>query len=99
MCFDLFFLNTSSHLCFWFFAVRSEVSRLEQVVEDLKSQLRGHDSIPTRDGGLSGGDFRLPESVRSNLQTTIDRLTKYVSLCLCLCVCEEVCGRVMGLTA
>ena len=61
------------------FAPRSEVSRLEQVVEDLKSQLRVHDSIPTHDGGLGGGDFVFSASVQNTLQAAIDKLTKYLA--------------------
>ena len=90
------------------FAPRSEVSRLEQVVEDLKSQLRVHDSIPTHDGGLGGGDFVFSASVQNTLQAAIDKLTKYLApaffvtlrsnravilMIVCVCVCVCVCVR------
>ncbi|KAK7104432.1 serologically defined colon cancer antigen 8 homolog [Littorina saxatilis] len=67
---------------------KSEVNRLEQVVEDLKSQLRIHESVPTHDDGL--GDFGLSATARSSLQTTIDRLTRER---------DEMCERVAALTA
>ena len=83
------------------------MSRLEQVVEDLKSQLRVHDSIPTHDGGLGGGDFVFSASVQNTLQAAIDKLTKYLApaffvtlrsnravilMIVCVCVvCACVC--------
>ncbi|KAJ8308035.1 hypothetical protein KUTeg_012909 [Tegillarca granosa] len=51
---------------------RSEVVKYEQLVEDLRSQLRMQDTIPTREDGL--GIF-MGDSNRSYLQQTIDRLT------------------------
>ena len=71
--------SISLYLVSLIFAPRSEVSRLEQVVEDLKSQLRVHDSIPTHDGGLGGGDFVFSASVQNTLQAAIDKLTKYLA--------------------
>ncbi|XP_025104579.1 serologically defined colon cancer antigen 8 homolog [Pomacea canaliculata] len=53
---------------------KSEVNRLEQVVEDLKSQLRMQDTIPTHDLGL--GDTPLYASAQPTLQTAIDRISK-----------------------
>ena len=68
---------------------RSEVSRLEQVVEDLKSQLRMHDSIPTHDDGFPGGNLAFSATAQSHLQNTIDKLTKFVFfICLCF-VCNS----------
>jgi hypothetical protein len=65
--------------------VRSEVNRLEQVVEDLKSQLRMQDTIPTHDSGLVTGEtMAFTASSRATFQTTIDKLTKYVQ-CLLIC--------------
>lgn len=34
------------------FINRSEIQKYEQMIEDYKSQLRVHDSIPTRDHGF-----------------------------------------------
>nr|KAG5691631.1 hypothetical protein BaRGS_023802 [Batillaria attramentaria] len=69
---------------------KSEVSRLEQIVEDLKSQLRVQDSIPTRDEGFAGqGDVLFSGTARSGLQATVDRLTKER---------DDLCERVAGLT-
>ena len=74
-----FGLSSKVQVCLFCFTCvfRSEVTRLEQVVEDLKSQLRMHDSIPTHDGGLSGGDIVFSASVQNTLQAAIDKLTKY----------------------
>ncbi|KAL8589849.1 hypothetical protein ACOMHN_020852 [Nucella lapillus] len=71
---------------------KSEVSRLEQTVEDLKSQLRMQDSVPTHDDGLTGGagDFVFSASARTSLQNAIDRISRER---------DEMCERVAGLTA
>ncbi|XP_062614586.1 serologically defined colon cancer antigen 8 homolog [Saccostrea cucullata] len=50
---------------------RSEIQKYEQMVEDLRSQLRMHDSIPTRENG----EF-VSEKQRNYLQITIDKLTR-----------------------
>ncbi|KAH9512297.1 hypothetical protein Btru_041405 [Bulinus truncatus] len=61
-----------SHLNF----SRSEVEKLQQVVEDLKSQLRIQESIPTHENGsLFGGSF-LSETQRNITHRTIEKLTK-----------------------
>lgn len=51
--------------------LRSEIQKYEQMVEDLRSQLRMHDSIPTRENG----EF-VSEKQRNYLQITIDKLTR-----------------------
>ncbi|XP_076442879.1 serologically defined colon cancer antigen 8 homolog [Babylonia areolata] len=66
---------------------KSEVTRLEQVVEDLKSQLRMQDSVPTHD---DAGDFVFSASARTSLQNTIDKISKER---------DDMCERVAGLTA
>ncbi|XP_046364378.1 serologically defined colon cancer antigen 8-like [Haliotis rufescens] len=54
---------------------RSELEKYEQMVEDLRSQLRMHDTIPTHENGLSTNIF-LSDTHRAFHQQTIDRLTK-----------------------
>ncbi|CAL1526200.1 unnamed protein product [Lymnaea stagnalis] len=54
---------------------RMVVEKLEQTVEDLKSQLRMQESIPTHENGLVGAVF-LSENQRNITHRTIEKLTK-----------------------
>ncbi|XP_055957438.1 serologically defined colon cancer antigen 8 homolog [Patella vulgata] len=54
---------------------RNEVHKYEQTVEDLKSQIRMHDTIPTHENGLIVNTF-LSDTQRNFHQQAIDRITK-----------------------
>ncbi|XP_053409241.1 serologically defined colon cancer antigen 8 homolog [Mercenaria mercenaria] len=53
---------------------REEIQRYEQIVEDLRGQVRMHDAVPTHEDGLS--DMYLSEAQRGFQNSTIDRLTR-----------------------
>ncbi|WAR19801.1 SDCG8-like protein [Mya arenaria] len=53
---------------------REEVVKYEQLVEDLRAQLRLRDAVPTHEDGL--GDIYLSESQRGHHTVVIDRLTR-----------------------
>ncbi|KAK3094095.1 hypothetical protein FSP39_024078 [Pinctada imbricata] len=54
---------------------RSEVQKYEQMVEDLRNQLRMQDVVPTRESGLMTGDL-VSDKQRNFLHIKIDSLTK-----------------------
>ncbi|XP_041353123.1 serologically defined colon cancer antigen 8 homolog [Gigantopelta aegis] len=54
---------------------KSEIEKYEKMVEDLKSQLRMQDSIPTRENGLTA-DITMSGTQRNSYQQIIDRLTR-----------------------
>lgn len=53
---------------------REEIQRYEQIVEDLRGQVRLQDAIPTHEDGLA--DMYLSEAQRGAQNATIDRLTR-----------------------
>lgn len=53
---------------------REEVQKYEQLVEDLRCQLRTRDTIPTHEDGLT--DLYMKDSERGYHQATIDRLSR-----------------------
>ena len=53
---------------------REEIQRYEQMVEDLRAQLRLHDAIPTREDGIP--EAFMSEAQRGYHNATIDRLMK-----------------------
>ena len=57
---------------------REEVQRYEQIVEDLRGQVRMHEAIPTHEDGLA--DMYMSEAQRGLQNSTIDRLTRYSKL-------------------
>ena len=52
---------------------REEVQKYEQIVEDLRSQVRLQDAIPTHEDGL---DMFVTEAQRGYHNATIERITK-----------------------
>lgn len=59
---------------------REEVQKYEQIVEDLRGQVRLHDAIPTHEDGLA--DMYMSEAQRGVQNVTIDRLTRYMKAAL-----------------
>ena len=63
-------------------AVRSEVSRLEQLVTDLRSQLHVHETNGACDVNLCSANISFP--MNTNLHNTIDRLSRYKYFYFCI---------------
>jgi len=55
---------------------RDEIQKYEQMVEDLRSQLRMREAIPTKEDGWFGDMSVLTDNQRIYHQQTVERLTK-----------------------
>lgn len=64
-----------SIISFFCFNFRTEIERLEQTVEDLKSQLRIQESIPTHETGMMSVTF-LTETEKFTTLRTLEKVTR-----------------------